>query len=299
MLDVPVFKGIAAALVTPFDKDGIDYTSLGRLIEFQLTHGVDALVVCGTTGESSVLTDDEKKELIDFAVRQTRHRVPVIAGTGSNDTKKACALSEYACSAGVSALLVVTPYYNKTTPKGLIRNYEEIASAVNKPIIVYNVPSRTGVNITPEQYAVLAEIPHIEAVKEADGNIAKLAESVSLCRGKLRFYSGNDELLLPFLSLGGDGVISVASNIVPKEMKKLYVSFVSGDRVKAAEMQSALTPLEKALFCETNPVPVKTALYHMGICEKRFRLPLCEMAEENENSLVNELVKHGLISEKK
>lgn len=299
MLDVPVFKGIATALVTPFCKDGIDYAHLAEIIEFQLTHGADALVVCGTTGESPVLTTDEKKELFDFAVRQTRHRVPVIAGTGGSDVKTACLLSEYACGAGVSALLVVTPYYNKTTPKGLIRTYEAISSASDKPIIVYNVPSRTGVNVTPEQYAELAEIPRVEAVKEASNDVSKLAEAMSLCHGKLRFYSGSDELLLPFLSLGGDGVISVASNIVPKEMKKLYVSFVSGDIERAAETQSALTPLEKLLFCETNPVPVKTALHYMGLCEKRFRLPLCEMAEENEKLLVNELAKRGLIPGKK
>lgn len=289
MLEVPVFRGIATALVTPFDKDGIDYTSLGRIIEFQLTHGVDALVVCGTTGEASVLTTEEKKQLIDFAVRQTRHRVPVIAGTGSNDTRKACELSEYACSVGASALLAVTPYYNKTTPKGLIRSYEEIASSSDKPVIVYNVPSRTGVNITPEQYARLAEIPNIEGIKEANGDLSQFAYTSSLCKGKLRLYSGSDELLLPFLSLGGDGVISVAANVVPKRMKKLYTAFLSGDHKKASEMQDALTPLERALFCETNPVPVKTALYYMGLCEKRFRLPLCEMAEENEKKLVSEL----------
>ncbi len=299
MPDVPVFKGIATALVTPFRKDGIDYASLTKIIEFQLTHGVDALVVCGTTGESPVLTTDEKKELIDFTVRQTRHRVPVIAGTGGSDVKTACLLSEYACGAGVSALLVVTPYYNKTTPKGLIRTYEAISSASDRPIIVYNVPSRTGVNVTPEQYAELAEIPRVEAVKEASNDVSKLAEAMSLCRGKLRFYSGSDELLLPFLSLGGDGVISVASNIVPKEMKKLYVSFAAGDLERAAEAQALLTPLEKLLFRETNPVPVKTALHYMGLCEKRFRLPLCEMAEENEKLLVNELEKRGLIPEKR
>ncbi len=295
MLHPPVFKGIATALATPFSKDGVDYVSFGKLIEFQLSNGVDALVVCGTTGEAPVMSFEEKRQAIEFTVRQARGRVPVIAGTGGNDIKTACALSEYACSVGASALLAVTPYYNKTTKKGLVESYAAIAACSDKPIIVYNVPSRTGVNITPEQYLELSEIPNIEGVKEANGDLTAFAKSAALCRDRLWFYSGSDELLLPFLSLGGSGLISVASNIIPKKLKKLYLAFLSGDVKRAAELQKELTPLETLLFCETNPVPVKTALYYMGYCEKRFRLPLTTMDEKNEEKLLRELIKRGLV----
>lgn len=294
MLHPPVFKGIATALVTPFSRDGIDYVSFARLIEFQLTNGVDALVVCGTTGEASVMTAEEKRQAIEFVIKQTRGRVPVVAGTGSNDIKASCSLSEYACSAGASALLAVTPYYNKTTKKGLVESYAAIASCSDRPVIVYNVPSRTGVNITPEQYLELSEIPGIEGVKEANGDLGAFAKTVSLCRDRLWFYSGSDELLLPFMSLGGSGLVSVASNIAPKKLKKLYLAFLSGDVLHACELQKELTPLESLLFCETNPVPVKTALYYMGYCEKRFRLPLTTMDEKNEDKLVKELIRKGL-----
>lgn len=295
MFHPPVFKGIATALATPFTKDGIDFVSLGRLIEFQLSNGVDALVVCGTTGEAPVLSPDEKRQAIEFTVKQTRGRVPVIAGTGGNDIRVSCALSEYACKAGASALLAVTPYYNKTTKKGLVESYAAIAACSDKPVIVYNVPSRTGVNITPEQYLELSEIPGITGVKEANGDLTAFSVSASLCRDKLWFYSGSDELFLPFLSLGGAGLISVASNIVPKKLKKLYLAFISGEVKRAADLQRELSPLEALLFCETNPVPVKTALFYMGLCEKRFRLPLTVMDAKNEENLVGELLKKGLV----
>lgn len=298
MNNPPVFKGIATALVTPFSRDGIDFVSFGRLIEFQLTNGIDALVVCGTTGEAPVMSFEEKKQVIEFAVRQAKGRVPVIAGTGGNDIKTACRLSEYACQVGVNALMVVTPYYNKTTKKGLVECYEEISACTDKPIIVYNVPSRTGYNIIPEQYLELSEIPRITGVKEANGDLTAFAKSVALCKDRLWFYSGSDELILPFLSLGGSGLISVASNIVPKKLKKLYLAFISGDIKRAAEMQKELTPLESLLFCETNPIPVKTALYYMGICEKTFRLPLTTMDEKNEEKLLSELIKRGLVKAK-
>lgn len=291
----PVFKGIATALVTPFSKDGIDYVSFARLIEFQLSGGVDALVVCGTTGEASVMTSEERQDAVDFAVRQVRGRVPVIAGTGANDIKTACLLSENACGVGASALLVVTPYYNKTTKKGLAESYAAIASCVDKPIIVYNVPSRTGVNILPEEYLMLSEIEGITGVKEANGDISAFCKTAALCGGRLWLYSGNDDMLLPCLSVGGSGVISVASNIIPKKMKKLYLAFISGKFAEAAKLQSGITPLEGLLFCETNPIPVKTALFYMGICEKRFRLPLTSMEEKNEEKLVRELIRKGLI----
>ncbi|MGI6715924.1 MAG: 4-hydroxy-tetrahydrodipicolinate synthase [Eubacteriales bacterium] len=298
MNNPPVFKGIATALVTPFSRDGIDFVSFGRLIEFQLTNGIDALVVCGTTGEAPVMSFEEKKQVIEFAVRQAKGRVPVIAGTGGNDIKTVCRLSEYACQVGVNALMVVTPYYNKTTKKGLVECYEEISACTDKPIIVYNVPSRTGYNIIPEQYLELSEIPRITGVKEANGDLTAFAKSVALCKDRLWFYSGSDELILPFLSLGGSGLISVASNIVPKKLKKLYLAFISGDIKRAAEMQKELTPLESLLFCETNPIPVKTALYYMGICEKTFRLPLTTMDEKNEEKLLSELIKRGLVKAK-
>jgi 4-hydroxy-tetrahydrodipicolinate synthase len=298
MNNPPVFKGIATALVTPFSRDGIDFVSFGRLIEFQLTNGIDALVVCGTTGEAPVMSFEEKKQVIEFAVRQAKDRVPVIAGTGGNDIKTVCRLSEYACQVGVNALMVVTPYYNKTTKKGLVECYEEISACTDKPIIVYNVPSRTGYNIIPEQYLELSEIPRITGVKEANGDLTAFAKSVALCKDRLWFYSGSDELILPFLSLGGSGLISVASNIVPKKLKKLYLAFISGDIKRAAEMQKELTPLESLLFCETNPIPVKTALYYMGICEKTFRLPLTTMDEKNEEKLLSELIKRGLVKAK-
>lgn len=298
MNNPPVFKGIATALVTPFSRDGIDFVSFGRLIEFQLTNGIDALVVCGTTGEAPVMSFEEKKQVIEFAIRQAKGRVPVIAGTGGNDIKTVCRLSEYACQVGVNALMVVTPYYNKTTKKGLVECYEEISACTDKPIIVYNVPSRTGYNIIPEQYLELSEIPRITGVKEANGDLTAFAKSVALCKDRLWFYSGSDELILPFLSLGGSGLISVASNIVPKKLKKLYLAFISGDIKRAAEMQKELTPLESLLFCETNPIPVKTALYYMGICEKTFRLPLTTMDEKNEEKLLSELIKRGLVKAK-
>lgn len=295
MKDPPVFKGVATALVTPFTGDGIDRAAMGALIEFQLTNGVDALVVCGTTGESAALSESEHVQLVDLCVRQTRGRVPVIAGAGSNDTAKACRLAERACLCGADALLAVTPYYNRTTEKGLLLHYRAIAESSDKPVIVYNVPSRTGVNITPEQYAALAEIPRVRAVKECDGDMGKLARTLALCRGRLELYCGNDELFLPFLSLGAAGAVSVTSNVVPKMMKKLYTAFVSGDIKSAFAMQDSLTPLEDALFCEPNPVPVKTLLAEMGFCRPAFRLPLAEMPPRSKKRLFREAAKMRVI----
>ena len=295
MKDPPVFKGVATALVTPFTGDGIDRAAMGALIEFQLTNGVDALVVCGTTGESAALSESEHVQLVDLCVRQTRGRVPVIAGAGSNDTAKACRLAERACLCGADALLAVTPYYNRTTEKGLLLHYRAIAESSDKPVIVYNVPSRTGVNITPEQYALLAEIPRVRAVKECDGDMGKLARTLALCRGRLELYCGNDELFLPFLSLGAAGAVSVTSNVVPKMMKKLYTAFVSGGPGRACAMQDSLTPLEDALFCEPNPVPVKTLLAEMGFCRPAFRLPLAEMPPRSKKRLFREAAKMRVI----
>ena len=286
MKNPPVFKGVATALVTPFYKGGIDWTSFGKLIEFQLTNGVDALVVCGTTGECAALDVTEHAQAVDFCVRAARGRVPVIAGAGSNDVKKAVRLAEDAALCGASAVLAVTPYYNKATEDGLFAMYKAIAESCALPVIIYNVPSRTGMNITPEQYARLAEIDGVRGVKEADRDVAKTVRTMALCRDKLDIYCGNDELFLPFLSLGAAGLVSVASNAEPALMKKLYTAFAAGDIRRAQKAQDSLAPLEDALTCEVNPVPVKTLLASRKMCREEFRLPLGKMREENKKRLL-------------
>ena len=290
----PVFKGIATAVVTPFYKGGIDWAAFARTLEFQLTNGVDAIAVCGTTGESAVLTDEEQAQAVDFCVRQTRGRVPVIAGAGSNDTRRACRLAERAALCGADALLAVTPYYNKATDSGLFRHFKAVCESTDKPVIVYNVPSRTGVNVTPEQYERLAGIPNVRGIKEADADLEKTVRTAALCRGALDIYCGNDALLLPFLALGAAGAISVASNAAPKRMKKLYTSFTGGDTALARQIQDGLTGLEKLLFCEPNPVPIKELLAHMGLCRAEVRLPLSEMKRENARLLTEAAEKAGI-----
>ena len=272
-----IFRGVATALITPFNDKGMDYISLAKIIEFQLTHGVDALVVCGTTGESATLTDDEKKELIDFTVRQTRKRVPVIAGTGSNDTKKACAMSEYAAKAGADGLLVVTPYYNKCTQKGLIDYYSSVSSVSGLPYIAYSVPSRTGVKIDPET---------CRGLKDAGDSISDTAKVISLCGESLPVYSGNDDRVIPILSLGGKGVISVMSNIIPLETKMLCQTFFDGNTHSAAYMQTKLIPLCNALFSEVNPIPIKALMAEKGFCKNIVRPPLTLMTTENKIKLL-------------
>ena len=281
-----VFRGVATALATPFDENGIDYLSFAKMIEFQLTNGVDALVVCGTTGEASTLSDSEKKELIDFTVRQVRKRVPVIAGTGGNDTKKACALSEYASHSGADALLVVTPYYNKCTQKGLTAYYNDIASASGIPFIAYSVPSRTGVKIEPETAVKIAENPLACGIKDAGDSIADTAKTASLCGVGLPLYSGNDDRILPVLSLGGVGVISVMSNLIPSKVKKLCSLFFDGETLKAAELQSQLIPLCDVLKSEVNPIPLKAALAEKGLCQNILRAPLTSLSPENADKLL-------------
>lgn len=281
MKKTPVFRGVATALATPFDEKGIDYRAFAKMIEFQLTHGVDALVVCGTTGESATLSENEKRELIDFTVRQVRKRVPVIAGTGANDTKKACAMSEYAASVGVDALLVVTPYYNKCTQKGLVGYYNDIAHHSGIPFIAYSVPSRTGVKIEPETARLIAENPLCVGLKDAGDSISDTAKTISLCGDGLPIYSGNDDRIIPVLSLGGIGVISVMSNIIPAETKKLCTLFFDGETTHAAKMQSKLIPLCNSLFCEVNPIPIKYALYEKGFCQNILRPPLTAITPEN------------------
>ncbi|MBR5871955.1 MAG: 4-hydroxy-tetrahydrodipicolinate synthase, partial [Clostridia bacterium] len=269
-----IFEGAATALITPLTPDGVDYENFGRLIDWQIDAGIDALVIAGTTGEGSTLTDEEHREVLDYAVKRAAGRVPMIAGTGSNDTAYAIDLTKFACDIGYDAMLVVTPYYNKATQKGLIKMYEAIADASTKPLVLYNVPSRTGVAIQPATYAALAEHPMIAAIKEANGDISKIAETMALVGDKLDLYSGNDDQIVPVLSLGGKGVISVLSNLIPAETSQMVKKFLSGDVRGAAKMQLDYLSLINTLFCEVNPIPVKAAMNAMGYCSDDIRLPL-------------------------
>lgn len=290
-----IFTGAAVAIVTPFKNNQVDYESLAALIERQIENSTDAIVICGTTGESSTLTDEEHKECIRFCVEKTAGRVPVIAGTGSNDTDYAIALSKYACEVGADALLLVTPYYNKATPKGLIKHFTAIADATNKPIILYNVPSRTGVNISLPVYKELAKHDRIVAAKEASGNISAVAALAEACGNSLDIYSGNDDQIVPILSLGGKGVISVLSNVVPKDTHDIVALWNEGKTKESLALQLKYLDLINALFCEVNPVPVKTAMGLMGLCADEMRLPLCEMEENNKERLATALRNHGII----
>ncbi len=290
-----IFTGAATAIITPFKNGEIDYEAYARLIDWQIESGISAIVAAGTTGEGSTLTDEEHKEIIRFTVKHVNGRVPVIAGTGSNDTSYAIELTKFACEAGADALLVVTPYYNKATQNGLIKSFTAIADASTKPIILYNVPSRTGCNITPATAAVLAKHPNIVAIKEASGNISQIAELAALTNGELDIYSGNDDQIVPVMSLGGKGVISVLSNLMPKETNDICMDFINGDVKKACEMQLKLLPLVNALFCEVNPIPVKAAMHAMGYGENSLRLPLTEMEEKNEEKLLALMREQSLI----
>ncbi len=291
-----VFTGAATALITPFDKNNkVDYKKLEELIEWQIKEGINALVICGTTGEGSTLTDEEHREVLKVAVEVVNGRVPVIAGTGSNDTDYAIDMTKFACEIGCDAMLVVSPYYNKATQNGLIKSFTAIADASTKPVILYNVPSRTGCNILPKTAAKLAEHPNIVAMKEASGNISQIAELAALTRGKMDIYSGNDDQIVPVLSLGGKGVISVLSNVMPKETALMCDKFFNGDVAGAREMQLDYLELINALFSEVNPIPVKAAMAQMGFCENTLRLPLTEMEEANEAKLVAIMKAHGLV----
>ena len=295
MTNKTIFKGVATALITPFDKSGkIDYGKFAELIEFQIESEINALVTCGTTGESSTFTDDEHRDVITFTVKQVNGRVPVIAGAGSNDTAYAIGLTKHACAAGADAVLLVTPYYNKATQNGLIRMYTEIADESEKPVILYNVPSRTGVNIEPETYLRLSEHPMIAAFKEANGNIGKIAETCALLDGKLDMYSGNDDQIVPLLSLGGKGVISVLSNVLPKETVEICNRFFAGDVEGSAKLQLSLMPLIKALFSEVNPIPVKSAMARMGYTENVLRSPLYPLEKHHEKVLFDCMERFGV-----
>ncbi len=290
-----VFRGAATAIVTPLNENGIDYEQFARLIEWQIAEGIDAIVAVGTTGEGSTLTDEEHKEAIRFTVEQVAGRVPVIAGTGSNDTAYAISLTEHACEVGADAMLLVTPYYNKATQRGMVESFKAIADASTKPCILYNVPSRTGCNLSPASVAELAEHPNIVGIKEASGNISQIAEIARLTEGKMDIYSGNDDQIVPILSLGGSGVISVLSNIMPKATSEMCKMFFRGDVADARKLQLELLPLINALFCEVNPIPAKAAVAAMGYCDNYVRLPLTRMEKANEEKLLALMKEQNLV----
>ncbi len=290
----PLFRGSGVALVTPMTPSGIDFPALERLIEWHIASGTDALVVCATSGEGATLTYAERVEIIDRTVRQVNGRIPVIVGTGSNNTASAVILSREACDAGADGVLVVTPYYNKATQRGLVRHFTAVADAIDRPLIVYNVPSRTGVSCTAETYAALARHPNIVGVKEASGDFALLQDTRNLCGDDFVIWSGNDEDTAAICMLGGAGVISVAANIVPRELHELTALCFADRLLEAGRAQLRLSPLIRALFCEVNPIPVKTAMARMGLCGDLLRLPLCEMGEKNRERLFAAMDTYGV-----
>ena len=294
MTTKPIFTGAATALVTPLTENGVDYAAFEKLINWQIDSGIDALVICGTTGEASTLTDEEHRQVLKFAAQVVNGRVPIIAGTGSNDTAYAIDMTKFACDLGYDAMLVVTPYYNKTTQKGLIAMFTAIADASTKPLILYNVPSRTGVTIEPATYAALADHPMIAAIKEAGGNISKIVETAALVGDKLDIYSGNDDQIVPILACGGKGVISVLSNVVPKETSDICKTFFAGNVKGAMDLQVKYLGLTNALFCEVNPIPVKAAMAALGFCENYLRLPLVSMEEAHEAMLLQKMREVGV-----
>ena len=295
MTEHPIFRGAATALITPLNEHGVDYPALDRLIDWQIDQGINALVIAGTTGEGSTLDDREHRALLEHSAKRIDGRVPMIAGTGSNDTAYAVSLTRFACEIGADAMLVVTPYYNKATQKGLITMFETIADASLRPLILYNVPSRTGVNIEPATYAALADHPNIRGIKEAGGNISKVVETAALVGDRLDLYSGNDDQIVPILAMGGSGVISVLSNLLPKETSRLCHRFFEGDTAGSAERQCHYFPLIQALFSEVNPIPVKAAMAAMGFCEDYLRLPLTRMEPEHKEKLLRLMRQEGLI----
>lgn len=285
-----VFEGAATAIITPFFEDGsVDYESFGRAIDFQIACGIDAIVVAGTTGEGSTLSDEEHREVMRYCVERVAHRVPVIAGTGSNDTAYAVELTKAACEMGADAMLLVTPYYNKATQGGLIKSFEVIADASDKPCILYNVPSRTGCNLKPASVAELAHHQNVVAVKEASGDISQIAEIAALCGDEIDIYSGNDDQIVPIMSLGAKGVISVLSNLLPAETSRMCHLCLEGDFASAARLQLKYLPLIGALFCEVNPIPVKAAMAAMGYGLNTLRLPLTSIEAANGERLLREM----------
>lgn len=294
-LKTPVFTGSATALVTPFKDGEIDFAALGRNIEFQIESGSDALVACGTTGEASTLSEKERLTCIEFVVNKTAGRVPVIAGTGSNDTARAAMMSRLASERGADALLTVTPYYNKATRKGLVKSFTEIADASAKPVILYDVPSRTGVDLDIGVLAELARHPNIVAVKDASGNVGETSRKIAELGDELDFYCGNDNIILPMLSIGSAGVISVMSNIIPREVHDICRSFFDGKIGESAALAARFASLSHALFVEVNPIPIKCAMAKLGLCGEEYRLPLCEPEEESRALIYSALRNVGLI----
>ena len=290
-----IFKGCGTAIATPFTENGVNFEEFGKLLEEQIKQEVDAIIVCGTTGESATMTDKERKDAIKFAIDKVAKRAKVIAGTGSNNTRAAVELSKYAESVGADGILVVTPYYNKTTQAGLIEHYKTIAEAVTVPIIMYSVPSRTGVNINPETCLELSKIKNIVAIKEASGNLSQVAKIASLCRDNLDIYSGNDDQIVPILSLGGKGVISVLSNVMPRYTHDMTQKFFDGKIREATQMQLDAIDLIDALFSEVNPIPVKYALNLMGYNYGKPRLPLVELSAKNQERMRCAMKNHNLI----
>ncbi len=291
-----LFKGSGVAIVTPFTEDNnVNCDKLAELIEWHIEQGTDAIIACGTTGESPTLSDEEHKTVIACTIETVNKRIPVIAGSGSNDTAYAVQLSRHAEKIGADGLLCITPYYNKPTQKGLIANFTAIADAVTVPIIMYNAPGRTGVNLLPETVAKLAEHKHICGVKEASGNISQVAEIARLVPEDFFLYSGNDDMVVPLMSLGGVGVISVVANIAPKDTHDMAQAFLDGNIKRACELQLTMKPLIDALFCETNPIPVKTAMNLMGLKVGQLRLPLVDMDDRNSDRLKKELQAYGLL----
>ncbi len=290
-----LFRGSGVAIVTPFTQDGVDVDALNALVDFQLENGTAAIIACGTTGEPSTMTEAEKETVIARVVERVNGRVPVIAGTGGNDTRKTIAAAKRAKALGADAQLCVTPYYNKTSPHGLVAHYMAIADEGSLPVVVYNVPARTGLNMKPETLAIIAKHPNIVAMKEASGDISKMLEMVRLCGNDIAFYSGSDDNVAPLLSLGFEGVISVAANAVPRLMHDLVAAFHAGDWRESLRLQLKVNPLVAALFCEVSPVPVKAALELMGLGRETVRLPLVPMLPENKARLAREMKALGLL----
>ena len=290
-----VFQGSLVALVTPFRDGKVDEATLKQLVEFQIAGGTDAIVPCGTTGESPTLDHAEHNRVVDVVIEAAKKRIPVVAGTGSNSTAEAISMTKHAKDAGADAALIVLPYYNKPTQKGLIEHCLKIADTVDLPLILYNIPGRTGVNMLPETLAKLADHPNIVGMKEATGNLEQMTQDIVLCGDKLSYLSGDDTLTLPLMSVGGKGVISVVANIVPKDVADMTHAFLNGDWKRARELHLKLFPLCQAMFYETNPIPVKTALAMMGKIREEFRLPLCPMTDANRKKLETALRSYGLL----
>lgn len=290
-----IFKGSCVALVTPFNETGVNFDKLKELIEWHIGQGTDAILVCGTTGEATTMSLQERKDTIEFTVKTVKGRIPVIAGTGSNNTKASIEMSIWSEKIGVDGLLVITPYYNKTSQKGLYEHFKAINDAVKTPIILYNVPSRTNMNISPDLLLKLSDLNNIVAIKEASGNFSQIAEMKALCGDKISIYSGNDDQIIPLLSLGGEGVISVLANVLPKETHEMCELYLNGKTKEALDLQLKYLNLANSLFIETNPIPVKTAMNLMGFECGELRLPLCDMEEVNLSKLKDVLKENNLL----